>query len=159
MKLTLLTVLSITILGATSIPNVHRNSNPLAPSSLHENDLRYRSFTDPAYNYPLQRRLALAKGGGGKTSTIKNGGKGKGGSGGSNDPPPPGLSPDGLKAWNACSAAQDNQGNCGAMIGPFAEMGCSLGSLHSMKPCENKELQAALSKQYCAKDPKYKYCK
>ena len=159
MKLTLLAVFSITILGATSIPNVHRDSNYLTLRSLHENDRRYRSFTDPAYNYPIQRRLALAKGGGGKTGTIKKGGKGGGSSGGSNNPPPPGLSPDGLKAFNECTAAQNSQGDCGAMIGPFAETGCSLGSIHSMKPCENKEVQAALSKQYCSKNPGGKFCK
>lgn len=156
MKFTLLAVLSITILGATSIPNVHQNSNYLALRSLQENDLRYRAFIDPAHNYGIQRRLALAKG---KTSTIKTSGKGGGSSGGGSGAPPPGLSPNGLKAFNDCTAAQNSQGDCGAMIGPFAEMGCSLGSLHSMKPCENKEVQAALSKQYCAKNPGGKFCK
>ena len=98
----------------------------------------------------IERRMAmpLAKGGGGKPKTPPK--QNTGGGGGSGGTPPPGLDGDGLKAWNQCQKAQASAGDCSAMIGPFAEMGCSLGSIHNMKPCENKNLQAALSKQYCS---------
>ncbi|MCJ1473748.1 hypothetical protein MMC13_002399 [Lambiella insularis] len=100
---------------------------------------------------------AFPKGGGGgkPPSNKKTGTPGQGGGGGTM---PPGMSPDGVKAWNQCQQGMDAAGDCGAMKGAMAEMGCSLGSIHLTKPCENKEVQAALKKEYCAKNPKGKFC-
>ena len=99
----------------------------------------------------IERRMAmpLAKGSsGGKPKTPPKQNAGGSGSGGGT--PPPGLDAEGSRAWNQCQKAQASAGDCSAMRGPFAEMGCGLGSIHNMKPCENKNLQAALSKQYCS---------
>ena len=68
------------------------------------------------------------------------------------------MSADGAKAWVQCRQAANNAGDCSAMKGAFAEMGCSLGSIHLMAPCENKEVQAALNKQRCAKEPGARFC-
>lgn len=108
----------------------------------------------------LMRRMAFAlpspKGGGGVSKAV--GKSNKGGSDGKGAPEaPPGLSADGQKAWDQCQAA--SAGDCGAMRGAFAEMGCSMAKMKTMKPCENKNLQAALKKKACAKEPNSKACK
>ena len=110
----------------------------------------------------LERRMALT------SALAGRGGSGGGGGGGSKPTKPPkdqtpasgggsggapelkGLSPDAQKAQKQCQSAYQSQGDCGAMKGAFAEMGCTLGSAHSFKPCENKELQKGLSDNWCA---------
>ena len=91
--------------------------------------------------------MALPKGGGGKGGggpKVKD----KDGKGGEKTPPP-GLNAEGKKAWDDCTKFQNSQGDCSAMRGPFAAMGCSLGSLKGLKPCENGNLQEALKKKNC----------
>ena len=120
-----------------------------------------------------QKRLALpiawaeaaaqpGKGASAGAKAVKTQSKnGSGGSGGGTAAPPPGLSESGKKALDDCNKAQSKQGDCSATKGPFAEMGCNLGSIHSMKPCENKDLQSALKKNYCSTPAgkSWKHCK
>ncbi|MCJ1236116.1 hypothetical protein MMC14_004093 [Varicellaria rhodocarpa] len=168
MKFSTITIASIVALGISAIPSPQSDAVYITLRSLPDNELHVRYLDNPYLRSAISRRgpfpspLARPKGGGGGrvSSTVKNGNKGKPGSSGSPAPnPPPGLSPDGLKAFNDCNKAQASMGDCSAMRGPFAEMGCSLGSIHIMKPCENKNLQQALSKEYCKTNPKGKDCK
>ena len=167
MKFSTITLASILALGTSAIPFSHSDAVYITLHSLPDNELHLRYLDDPYLRSAISRRapfpspLARPKGGGGRVSnTVKNGNKGNPSSSGSPAlTPPPGLGPDGLKAFNDCNKAQASMGDCSAMRGPFAEMGCSLGSIHIMKPCESKNLQQALSKEYCKTNPKGKGCK
>lgn len=164
MQFSTLALLSLTVLSATTaLPSTRElNLKSLEVRSLSECDLAFQRLMDrenvldivalaerisTLAKRTVQRRFAMASpggnGGGGKSS-LKSG-PGGGGSGGDAQPPP-GLSAEGKKAWDQCQAAQKSKGDCSATKGPLAEMGCSLGSLQSSKPCENKDLQAALSR-------------
>ncbi|CAF9909838.1 MAG: hypothetical protein GOMPHAMPRED_006879 [Gomphillus americanus] len=100
-----------------------------------------QSIKDHRIALPLAHAKALAhteaepKGGG---SGLKAAGMAKkvddgdGNSSKRNNSPPPRLAGDGKKVWDLYQAASST-GDCAAMKGMFADMGCTLGSLHEMK--------------------------